>query len=132
VQVVAVALEDVVLLDANLDIQIARRSAVDPRSPLPLERMRMPSSMPAGIFTSSVLLFFTRPMPSQVVHGSGITWPLPRQVGHVCWIEKKPCCTRTEPWPPQLWQVFGLVPGLAPEPWQVSQFSQPGTRISDV
>ena len=34
--------------------------------------MRIPSSMPAGIFTSSVFCFFTLPWPWQVVHGSGI------------------------------------------------------------
>ena len=37
---------------------------------------------------------------------------------------------RTLPLPPQVPQVFGLVPGLAPEPLQVSQVSQLGTRIS--
>ena len=92
----------------------------------------MPSSMPAGIFTSRVLFFFTRPAPSQLVHGSGITLPLPWQVGQVCWIEKNPCCTRTAPCPPQVWQTFGFVPGFAPVPLQVPQVSQLGTRISDV
>ena len=101
-----------------------------PGSPLPAERIRIPSSMPAGIFTCSVLLRFRRPTPSQASHGSGTTLPLPWQVGQVCWIEKKPCCTRTEPCPLQVRQVCGLVPGLAPEPLQVSQFSQDGTRIS--
>ena len=37
---------------------------------------------------------------------------------------------RTAPEPPQVRQVLGEVPGLAPEPLQVSQFSQLGTRIS--
>ncbi len=32
-----------------------------PGSPLPTERMRMPSSMPAGIFTSSVFCDFSLP-----------------------------------------------------------------------
>ena len=90
----------------------------------------MPSSMPAGILTSSVLVFLVRPTPSQVPHGSGITLPLPWQVGQVCWIEKKPCCRRTVPCPAQDVHTLGLVPGLAPVPPQVSQPSQLGTRIS--
>ena len=101
-----------------------------PGSPLPARRMRWPSSMPCGIATSSTLFFLTRPAPLQVVQGSGITLPLPRQVGQVCWIEKKPCDMRTLPAPPQVPQVLALVPGLAPEPEQVSQVSQLGTRIS--
>ena len=35
----------------------------------------------------------------------------------------------TAPWPPQVEQVFGLVPGLAPEPLHVSQDTEDGTRI---
>jgi hypothetical protein len=61
--------------------------------------------------------------------GIGITLPLPWQRGQVCWIEKKPCCMRTWPWPPQVGQVFGLVPGLAPLPWQVSHSSMVGMRM---
>ena len=45
-------------------------------------------------------------------------------------MEKKPWEARTRPWPPQLVQVVGLVPGLAPEPSQVSQVRVDGTRIS--
>jgi hypothetical protein len=37
---------------------------------------------------------------------------------------------RTLPAPPQVPQVFALVPGFAPEPEHVSQVSQLGTRIS--
>jgi hypothetical protein len=37
---------------------------------------------------------------------------------------------RTTPWPPQVRQVCGLVPGLAPLPLQAVQLSQEGTRIS--
>src|SRR5690606_3462359 len=83
----------------------------------------------AGMLTSRVFCFLMRPWPSQAVQGSGMTLPLPRQVGHVCWIEKKPCCTRTLPCPLQVWQVLGCVPGFAPEPLQVVQRSQLGTRI---
>src|SRR5690606_15220119 len=54
----------------------------------------------------------------------------PRHVGQVCWTLKNPCCMRTTPCPPQLWQVTGLVPALAPDPEHDSQVSQVGTRIS--
>ena len=91
--------------------------------------MRSPSSTPAGIFTESVLCFFTRPAPRQVAHGSAIILPLPWQVGQVCWIEKKPCESRTVPAPWQVSHVLGAVPGLAPEPWQVSHVSMVGMRI---
>ncbi len=70
-QVVAFALEQVVLLEADLDVQVAWRTAVVPGSPLPVLRMRMPSSMPAGIFTSSVLLFLSLPCPWQVAQRLG-------------------------------------------------------------
>ena len=91
--------------------------------------MRSSSSTPAGIFTDSVLCFFTRPAPWQVAQGSGMTLPVPWQVGQVCWIEKKPCETRTSPWPWQVVQVLGCVPGFAPVPWQVSHSSSVGMRI---
>ena len=68
-----------------------------PGSPLPLERMRMPSSMPAGILTCRVLLRRMRPTPSQAWRGSVISLPLPWQVGQVCCTLKKPCCMRTAP-----------------------------------
>ena len=61
-----------------------------------------------------------------------MTWPRPWQVGQVRSTVKKPDCERTAPWPPQVAQVFGLVPGLAPEPLQVSQETEVGTRICAV
>ena len=91
--------------------------------------MRSPLSMPAGILTASVLCCLMRPVPWQSLHGEVIILPLPWQRGQVCWIEKKPCCMRTWPCPPQVGQVVGLVPGLAPEPWQVSHSSMVGMRI---
>ena len=42
---------------------------------------------------------------------------------------KKPWRMCTVPLPLQVPQVFGLVPGLAPLPLQVSQLSQLGMRI---
>ena len=50
----------------------------------------MPSLMPAGILTSSVLFFLIRPWPLQVVQGSGMILPVPWQCGQVCWMLKKP------------------------------------------
>ena len=74
--------------------------------------MRSSSSTPAGIFTDSVLCRLTRPAPSQVGHGSGMILPVPWHCGQVCWMEKKPCDTRTWPWPWQVGQVCALRAGL--------------------
>ena len=89
----------------------------------------MPSSMPAGIFTSSVFWFLTLPWPWQLVQGSLMILPLPRQCGQVCCTLKKPWRICTTPWPWQVAQVLALVPALAPEPWQLAQSSQLGMRI---
>ena len=91
--------------------------------------MRSPSSTPAGILTDKVLFCLTRPAPVQVGHGSLIILPLPWHLGHVCCTEKKPCCIRTWPCPPQVEQVVGCVPGRAPEPLQVSQLACTGILI---
>ncbi len=45
-------------------------------------------------------------------------------------MEKKPWLARTRPAPPQVPQMVGLVPGLAPEPSQASQVMEAGTVIS--
>ena len=42
---------------------------------------------------------------------------------------KKPCACRTRPAPPQVGQVFGLVPALAPVPEQDSQVTETGISI---
>ena len=96
-----------------------------PGSPLPVERMRWPSSMPAGILISSVFCFLILPWPLQVVQGSGMILPVPWQCGQFCCTLKKPWRICTTPWPWQVEQVLALVPGLAPLPLQVSQ-SVPG------
>ena len=44
-------------------------------------------------------------------------------------MEKKPCWMRTCPWPWHVGHVVGEVPGLAPEPWQVSHSSIVGMRM---
>ncbi len=100
-----------------------------PASPSPLSRIRSSWSTPAGIFTDSVLCFLIRPAPWQVGHGSGTTLPVPWHCGQVCWIEKKPCDTRTSPRPWQVGQVCGFVPGFAPLPWHVPHSSIVGMRI---
>ena len=51
------------------------------------------------------------------------TLPAPWHLGQVCWMEKKPWAMRTWPAPSQVLQVTGFVPGRAPEPLQVSQFT---------
>ena len=43
---------------------------------------------------------------------------------------KKPCEARTRPAPPQVGQVVGLVPGLAPTPSQASQVKAVAAVIS--
>ncbi|MGY4328674.1 hypothetical protein ACVWWG_003091 [Bradyrhizobium sp. LB7.2] len=45
---------------------------------------------------------------------------------------KKPCDCRTRPAPPQVEQVFGLVPALAPMPEQASQVTETGISICAV
>ena len=70
-----------------------------------------------------------RPEPLQVGQGSSITWPRPWQIGQVrSSVKKPPWVWRMRPWPLQCWQVFGLVPGLAPEPEQASQVTEVGSR----
>ena len=50
--------------------------------------------------------------------------PAPRHCGQFCWMLKKPWRMCTVPAPLQVLQVLALVPGLAPEPLQVSATSQ--------
>ena len=90
--------------------------------------MRVPSSTPGGILTDSVRSRVTRPAPEQVGQGSSITWPRPWQAGQVRSSVKKPCAWRMRPAPPQVAQVFGLVPALAPVPEQASQVTEVGMR----
>ena len=55
--------------------------------------------------------------------------PRPWQVGQVRSMVKKPWLARTLPCPPQVAQVLGLLPALAPVPEHVSQETLDGTRI---
>jgi hypothetical protein len=61
-----------------------------------------------------------------------MVWPRPWHVGQVRSMEKKPCAARTRPDPPQVEQLEGWVPGLAPDPVQTSQVIEVGTRICAV
>ena len=54
-------------------------------------------------------------------------WPAPPHCGQGWLIEKKPWLWASMPRPSQRGQVTGLVPGLAPLPWQVWQRSAFGT-----
>src|SRR6218665_813818 len=101
-----------------------------PCSPLPVLRMRMPPSMPAGILTSSVFCFLILPWPWQVMQGSGMILPVPRQCGQVCCTLKTPWRLCTVPTAPQVPQTLALVPGLAPLPWQATEPSHAWRRIS--
>src|SRR3954451_18569641 len=95
--------------------------------------MRVPSSIPAGMLTESVRVSLTRPAPEHLLHGSDTTSPRPWQVGQVRSMWKKPpWLARARPAPLHVGQVFGLDPGLAPEPEQTSQVTEVGTSISTV
>src|SRR5579875_2259622 len=97
-----------------------------PASPSPDSRMRVPSSTPAGTLTDSERSRVTRPEPAHLSQGLSIVWPRPWQVGQVRSMAKKPCCARTRPCPPQVRQVTGREPGLAPLPAQASQLTLVG------
>src|SRR5262245_20384847 len=94
--------------------------------------MRVPSSTPAGMLTDSVRSRVSRPWPAQLPHGSEMPCPLPWQVGQVRSTVKKPWDALTAPAPPQVAQVLGCEPGLAPVPLHTSQAVAVGTRICAV
>ena len=112
VQVVTVALEDVVRLDADFDVQVAGLAAIAAGIAV-AGRADAPAFVdPEGIFTSSVFCFLILPAPLQVVQGSGMILPVPRQCGQVCWMLRKPWRICNVPLPLQVPQILGLVPGL--------------------
>ena len=96
----------------------------------------MPVSTPAGIFTVSVRRERTRPSPEHSRHGSGMIVPKPRQAAHGRMVRISPrndrCTCTVSPRPPQVSQVFGLVPGAAPSPWQVVHSTAVSTLSSRV
>ena len=79
-----------------------------------------------------MLIFIRRtercaPVPWQVGHGSSITVPDPWQLEHGCDIEKTPWLWASIPRPLHTGHTRGVVPGLAPEPWQVGHAWEVGT-----
>src|SRR5690606_21727142 len=82
---------------------------------------RVPVSTPGGTFTFTLARLATFPEPPHSGHLSTITVPSPSQAGQVRETAKKPCEKRCVPLPPQTRQVWGLDPGRAPLPLQVSQ-----------
>ena len=101
---------------------------VNPASPSPARRMRVPSSTPAGILTWRFFSLRVLPAPPQTLQGSLMTRPAPWQDGQVRSIVKKPCWARTLPMPPQVGHEIGWVPNSAPVPEQPSQTTEVGTR----
>src|SRR5204863_3955770 len=85
-------------------------------SPSPCTRTCMPSSTPAGIWTSSLRAPCVKPEPLHLRHGLVITAPAPRQVGQVVCTRKMPADWITCPCPPQRRQVSFFEPGSAPLP----------------
>ena len=80
-------------------------------------------STPAGMLIRSFLRTCLTPWPPQDPQGSEITWPVPPQLGHSATWVKLPkgvrVARRTCPAPPQVPQVVGPLPALAPLPPQV-------------
>ena len=64
---------------------------LEPASPSPERRILVPLSTPAGTFTESFLLLFTRPWPLHGLQGSPIISPTPEHDAQVLSIVKKPC-----------------------------------------
>ena len=120
VQVGAVALEALVGLDAQDDVEVAgaAAAAARPRRGRPAAASSRPRR-PPGCSTCSVSSWCSSPVPSQLSHGFRTTRPSPRQTGQVVEIIRKPCECMTCPRPPQCWQVSGDVPAAAPVPLQV-------------
>src|SRR5262249_9676831 len=100
-----------------------------PPWPSPESRMRVPSSTPAGMSTASVFSFCTWPAPEHGLHGLLMKRPLPRQLGQVRSMVKKPCCARTLPMPEQLGHCSTLEPASAPVPPHASHATALGTLI---
>ena len=66
-----------------------KRSPAGPLSDPPARQsVGLGRPSPAGTFTDRVLRFSTRPAPAQVLHGSAIISPRPRQRGQVCCSER--------------------------------------------
>src|SRR5699024_5428798 len=65
-------------------------------------------------------------------HGSSMRVPVPEQSGQGREKPKAPRSSETSPLPLQVPQVRGLVPGFAPEPWQLVQGAALVSRMGTV
>src|SRR5579862_5111892 len=102
-----------------------------PGAPLPLTRIRWPSSTPGGMRTLTVRLRRSVPVPWHVGHGVSTTVPRPLHCGQIVDSEKRPWLSSSVPSPLHLGQVCVLVPGAAPDPLQVWHRASSGT-LTDV
>ena len=105
----------------HLDVQVARRAAA--RADLALVGQPHPHAVrDAGRDAARRRCAGSAPGPSppHCRHGSGMTSPKPRQIGHgrvvTTWPRNERCTLCTSPRPPQMSQVVGRLPGAAPEP----------------
>ena len=107
-QVAAVPLEDLVLADADLDVEISSGAAVPPGLSFAGQADAVAVVDTGRHLDRQRLLRRRRPWPRQPLQGSVITWPRPWQRGQVCCTAKNPCCIRTWPAPRQVSQVDRL------------------------
>src|SRR5690348_10947476 len=82
--------------------------------------MRWPSATPAGKRTLIVRVLVTPPVPRHSVHFSSTIVPAPWHSRHGSEKLNEPWLREIRPLPWHCGQVRGVVPGLAPLPWQVS------------
>ena len=108
----AVALEELVRLDRQEDVEVARRPAAQARLALAGEADARAVLDAGRDVDRERALLGDAAGAAAFGQGSSITWPRPWQVGQVRSIEKKPCAARTRPWPSQVGQVVGLGAGL--------------------
>ena len=120
VQVVAIAGELLIRLDADVDVQSPAAPPPSPTSPWLANRRRALSLMPAGTVTPTVRVVRTRPWPMQLGHGFWMMVPWPSQRSQGAEVIIWPSMVRTtfcmNPCPWQSGQVTGCAPPWAPEP----------------
>ena len=96
----------------------------------------MPSATPGGMRTPTVRRERTRPSPPHCRHGSGITSPKPRQLGHgrevTTWPRNERCTLCTSPRPLQMSHIVGTLPGAQPDPVHSPQSTAVSTVRSRV
>ena len=95
--------------------------------------MRVPSSTPGGMLTDSVRSRVTRPEP-RAGRARVLDHLAAALAGRAGALEREEALRVRGPCraPPQVAQVFGLVPALAPVPEQASQVTEVGMRICAV